>query len=303
MNEPTVTPSVTGSQAGLLLRQAREQAGLHIEALAAILKVPAQRLSALEQGAYEALPDATFTRALALSVCRALKIDPAPVLAALPSGAAPSLTSPVGDLGAPMPRKAGTIAFADSPSGMARYWPIGLAVALCLMALVAWWLPSDWMPAPAAARALLDEQAQGLQERSGATASEVLPLPAAGRGEAAQGLSTTGVQTAAAVVSPAAVPASQPSGLPALTSSQAGSADAHALVLRTSATSWIQVTGSSGRVWLQRNVQPGETLRFDDDLPLSVVVGRSDATMVEVRGQLLDLNKLARNNVARFEVR
>jgi cytoskeleton protein RodZ len=70
--------------AGTLLRHAREAQGLHIAALAAALKVPQRKLEALERDEYGALPDPSFTRALALSVCRSLKIDSAPVLALLP---------------------------------------------------------------------------------------------------------------------------------------------------------------------------------------------------------------------------
>lgn len=72
------------SSAGALLRQAREAAHVHAEALAVSLKVPTRQLEALEQDRLDLLPDAVFARALAASVCRQLKIDPAPVLALLP---------------------------------------------------------------------------------------------------------------------------------------------------------------------------------------------------------------------------
>ena len=70
--------------AGRLLREAREAQGLHIAALAAAIKVAPRKLELLEADRFDELPDATFTRALAQTVCRALKIDPAPVLALLP---------------------------------------------------------------------------------------------------------------------------------------------------------------------------------------------------------------------------
>ncbi|HPH15047.1 MAG TPA: helix-turn-helix transcriptional regulator, partial [Burkholderiaceae bacterium] len=66
--------------AGALLRQAREAAGLHIAALAVSLKVPVKKLEALESDRLDLLPDAVFARALASSMCRALKIDAAPIL-------------------------------------------------------------------------------------------------------------------------------------------------------------------------------------------------------------------------------
>ena len=61
--------AVDAVQAGALLRAARQQQGLHIAALAASIKVTPAKLEALESGRIQELPDATFTRALALTVC------------------------------------------------------------------------------------------------------------------------------------------------------------------------------------------------------------------------------------------
>ena len=72
------------ASAGALLREARQAQGLHIAVLAASIKVSQRKLEALEADRFDELPDATFTRALAQTVCRSLKIDPAPVLALLP---------------------------------------------------------------------------------------------------------------------------------------------------------------------------------------------------------------------------
>ena len=81
-----VPPSFAGPSAGTFLRQARENAGLHIGALAVSLKVPVKKIEALESDRLDLLPDAVFARALASSICRTLKIDAAPVLAGLPEG-------------------------------------------------------------------------------------------------------------------------------------------------------------------------------------------------------------------------
>ncbi|MBP7567741.1 MAG: DUF4115 domain-containing protein, partial [Burkholderiaceae bacterium] len=54
---------------------------------------------------------------------------------------------------------------------------------------------------------------------------------------------------------------------------------------------------------LQRTLQAGERVEAGGTLPLSVVVGRADATRVQVRGADIDLATRARDNVARFEVR
>lgn len=81
---PLEEGDITHKTAGDMLREAREAHGLHIEMVAAALKVPPQKLIALEADDIASLPDPVFARALASSVCRALRIDPAPVLAKLP---------------------------------------------------------------------------------------------------------------------------------------------------------------------------------------------------------------------------
>jgi len=86
-----VAAPADGITAGMLLRHAREAAGLRVDTLAANLKVPVRKLEALEEDRYDLLPDATFARALASSVCRTLKVDAQPVLERLPQGAQPSL--------------------------------------------------------------------------------------------------------------------------------------------------------------------------------------------------------------------
>ena len=84
MSEVAQAADTAAPSAGRLLREARERQGLHIAALAAAIKVAPKKLELLEADRFDALPDATFTRALAQTVCRALKIDPAAVLVLLP---------------------------------------------------------------------------------------------------------------------------------------------------------------------------------------------------------------------------
>lgn len=88
-------------KAGGLLRAAREAQGLHIGALAVTLKVPVYKLEALESDRFEVLTDLVFTRALAASVCRVLKIDAIPILAALPHAEAPRVKTDESGLNTP----------------------------------------------------------------------------------------------------------------------------------------------------------------------------------------------------------
>ncbi|TSE36458.1 helix-turn-helix domain-containing protein [Tepidimonas charontis] len=301
MSDAPQTPTAPAT-AGTLLRQAREAAGLHIATLAAMLKVPVQRIEALEQDRYEALPDVTFTRALALSVCRTLKIDAGPILAALPAVAAPSLGHAVEAIGAPMPREEAGVGWLGGDA-LRRRWPLWAALALVALAAALWVVlppapaPSGGLnPTPSAADA---SAASGSASDAGAAslAEQVRAEPqrlASGPSSAAGGDAGTAAPLAA--VASEAAPAGGADG---------GTAPRRAQRLRLQARepSWVQVIGASGQVRLQRTLQPGETVSFDEDEVLAVTVGRADATEVWVHGQPFDLTPRARNNVARFEVR
>ena len=128
-------PGSTDLTAGMLLRKAREATGLHIAALAVAIKVPVKKLEALEADRLGELPDAVFVRALAGSMCRALKIDPAPVLSRLPQSVLPKLSRD--ERGINMPFRSQGIfngssvwSFVSRPAAL---WVIGLLVAALLV--------------------------------------------------------------------------------------------------------------------------------------------------------------------------
>ena len=126
--------------AGEMLRQARESAGLSIATLAVALKVSVKRLEALEADRLDLLPDAVFVRALASSVCRALKIDPAPVLSRLPQTAVPRLDVDGGGLKTPF-QTPGDVTHVSAWSQLSR--PVVLAALTLLVgALVLIFFPS-----------------------------------------------------------------------------------------------------------------------------------------------------------------
>jgi cytoskeleton protein RodZ len=133
------------SSAGAVLRRAREARGLHIAALAATLKVPQSKLEALEADRYQDLPDATFARALARSVCRVMKLDAAQVLILLPSsGAEASLDRVTPGLNQPFRARSVSQDPALSTALLKR--PAVLGVVVLLIAAVAVYaIPSSWI--------------------------------------------------------------------------------------------------------------------------------------------------------------
>ena len=287
--------------AGDMLREAREGHGLHIDVVAAALKVPTQKLQALEDDNIEALPDPVFARALAASVCRALHVDPAPVLAKLPGALRPGLADadrPLsGSFRSGAPRTRGGTGGTPSRALL-------VVVALLLAGAAALvWLPSG-------AFEQLSQWVSGFTagERS-ASASDTPTLPPndVPAGTVVEPAALPSPSESPAVPSTSAAAAS-PSGVapaaPAASAPAAASVGGNALVFVATAESWITVTDATGKSLLRRTITPGETVGVSGTLPLSVVVGRAAGVTVQVKGKPFDLTPLARSGgVARFEVK
>jgi cytoskeleton protein RodZ len=75
------------------------------------------------------------------------------------------------------------------------------------------------------------------------------------------------------------------------------------LSLKASAPSWVQVVDANGVVQLSRTLLAGEVAEVTGAAPLTVVIGRADALEVAVRGKPFSLLGVAKDNVARFEVK
>jgi cytoskeleton protein RodZ len=301
MNDQTHTGAAPGAlpnTAGGLIRQARQAQGLHIAALAAAIKVVPRKLEFLESDQFDKLPDATFTRALAQTVCRTLKIDATPILALLPPPSGHRLDHVGGGLNAPFRERPGRMEPKEWTSvANPALWLAGLLV---VGALAVYALPAGWLPFPAAA-----------VTRGHAPVSDAPPMAA-----------TTGAASVAAaaseplrsdIASPAA-PATSPA---ALESSASASSPDTALAnmgndappppgilqLRASAQSWVEVTDARGQSLIARVLQPGEEVGLDGVIPLKVRIGNAGATQVVFRGDPIELPGYTRDNVARFELK
>ncbi len=311
-------PSVS---AGTLLRRGREQHGAALATLATALKVAPAKLEALEADRLDALPDLAFARALAQAVCRQLRLDPAPVLAALPRPSGQRRLEQVAQgLNTPFTERPGRF----PPDEWARLTasPLVWAALLVLVAAaVVYFMPIGWTAfapevsrlARPAASAIVVETVAG----AGSGALSALPAPsstppaeagtarietvysvpldrvalpagaaAAVEPVAAASTTTTIVTAAAGGVAPAAV-GSAPAGL----------------LIRTSAESWIEVSDAQGRALLSRIVRPGESVGLDGALPLQLRIGNAGATELSFRGQPVALMAHTRDNIARLELK
>jgi cytoskeleton protein RodZ len=323
---------------GALLRTARERQGMHVATLAAAIKVSTHKIEALEADRWDELPGPTFTRALAQAVCRVLKTDPRPVLVLLPPADTSMLDSTVGNLNEPFAGRAGS----DTSLGGFKPGPIvWAALVLLLAALALWFVPKGWFsrltgqaaqtgPASQAAPTTAQSgQRAAAPATTAPAAAQPIALPAFPAAPAASGATpapgpnATGIAPAAQSVPPAALgtpgsatPATTTPATPATATAgatpSAGAAapaapspapPAAALVLRSTAASWVEVRDAAGRVLVSRTLLPEEPVALDGAAPLQVVVGNATATQVIYKGRLVVLTPVGRDNVARVELR
>ena len=294
MSEPTVS----GLSAGAMLRAAREKQGLHIAALAAAIKVSPRKLDALENDRWHELPDATFTRALAQTVCRTLKVDARPVLDKLPASAAVALEPREASLNEPFRDRPGR----EEPSfASTAVRPMVWGAALLMVAAVSvYFVPADlWsrfsLPAVATvpvAKPVVAEAAPPVlaPPAMDAAASAAVAAPAA------PAATSEPVPTAVGETVFSAPPAEAAAALPV-----AGAASG-LVQLRTTEASWIEARDSRGTTLLSRTVLPGESVGLNGSLPIRMTIGNASATQLGFRGQAIDLAPRTRDNIARVEL-
>ena len=303
--EPTVAhDSVAPISAGKMLQTARIGQGLHIAALAVSLKVPVKKLEALEADRFDLLPDTVFVRALAASVCRTLKIDPVPVLESLPSTSTPRLKTDESGINVPF-RAAGdgaSMSFRDQLSK-----PVVLAVLMLVVGVVVLlFLPVA--PATKVAQARTSQTTAGLMPLSASAPatveSSVVSAAIATTPPASPALASSEVLLAAKP--PIQASSASMSGLAgaavSVPATESG-ATTGLLVIKAHGSSWVEVVDANKVVQLRKTIGGGEVVAASGAIPLSVVVGRADSTEVQVRGKPFDLRGIAKDNVARFEVR
>lgn len=298
--------------AGQMMRSAREAAGLHVAALAVSMKIPVKKLEALEADRLDQLHDAVFVRALASSVCRTLKMDPAPVLDRLPMNAAPRLSPDERGINAPFHTPGETVG--ASISAMLSRPPVMIVCALLLAAAAVVFLPDIKIPersVEAIATSAKSEQnplSPVPADRASTESVEAVPMPVVQVEPQREVMPTS---TATLVQQPVSSPepvASKPAvSAPVISASGPASAPVTPItglvVFRARAASWVKVVDAKGVVQLSKTLAEGEVAGASGATPLSVIVGRVDMTDVEVRGQVFSMSAVARENVARFEVK
>jgi cytoskeleton protein RodZ len=305
-------PAAAPPTAGRILHNARRAAGMSLDDLAARVKVPVSRLQALENDQFEEWPNKNLLRALAASVARHVRLDPAIVLNQMPNAEKVVWSAAASGSSVGFTERDGLSL--RSPGGLARLPLALLALALVVAALAIYFGPrvrasveGIWTgPASVASPAAVPVASEPvLPPDAGPTDTRV----GAGTPETPSGVPTaSGALTDALSAAPAvAVAVSQPVQAKTAVAAPASMAAASAstsllLVFKASGMTWVAVTDAKGAYVLRKTLGAGETATASGDLPLWVVVGRVDHTEVLVRGKTMKLEPTAPDNVARFKV-
>jgi cytoskeleton protein RodZ len=276
---PVAPAAAAPSSFGARLAAARESGGLTVSEIAARLRLHPNQVRALDEENFGALPEAAYVRGFVRSYARIVGIDPAPLLDDLNAKLAKPASSVVDGMARTDDYSPVRAAAREQAS---RTVVLGIAVvALIALGAIGWYATQQPNETAAAAN------------NAAAPPVRSEPAPPAQPTAAAAPL-----QAPAETVTP-----SEPAAPPASAPAEAPSAPPPLLALQFGGVSWVEVTDAKGNVLLSQLAQAGERYQLSGALPLAVVIGDASKASVAVRGEPMDLDSIARSNVARFTVR
>lgn len=298
-----------GAGFGRALARAREAQGIPAAEMAGRLRLHPRQLDAIENERLDELPSAPFVRGYVRSYARELKIDPAPLLAALgtilPAPATLGLAPPSGRVMTEV-RQAGV-------ERASRFLVIGGTVtALLILAVVGWIASTRVKPAAVSVPSASGVTAQTPVAPAADPASAGVPGTAVTPSVASSSepvsvapgaMAGQGPALSPAAAGPAAPVAAEPAAaLPPIAAVSSAPA-VNGLRLQVSGKpSWIEVSDSEGRVVFVGTLSSGaEQVLANLKPPLRLTIGNASTVTVTYRGKLVDLQPYIRaNDLARL---
>ena len=318
MNEHADQPATPGKDAdipGKTLQSQREAMGWSVEQVADQLKLAPRQVVALEAGDYASLPSPAVTRGFVRAYAKLLKIDAAPLVAAIPMNMPPEAQA---GATASLPRREQRPAsFSQSRfpiGGKRNKVPVGLVagVAVLVAAGAALWhfglipgskqqeadssavletpvvVPNGAPAAPAAQDPLLNPSVPLISVP--APAAEGSAAPANAPATAPASASTPGAAPATPAATTPAAPAASAPATPVTAAAAPAAAGGNALVLSVREDAWIGVVVGGKRV-LWREVKAGSTETIDVTGPATLTVGNPGAVTATLRGSAVSLEQ------------
>ncbi len=273
------------------------------------LRFSIKQIDALENNAFDVLPDAMITRGFIRNYARFLELDAEPLLASY-RGRVPDKSPNTLTVQSSMRQ----VKLTEDNQPWLKYI---LGSILVLLFLLAWFLymdhqpqtvsaPVEKVPEPVVevkppAEIPLPEIALPAAERqmdeTGASVSDVEanvanPAVAATTPQLDTSLSTDGKKEADPIVpSTSQLPLNTP-----VDSSK------KSVSMSFTGETWVSVTDKSGKVIFEKRLAAGSTDSFDGTPPFNLVIGNAKATKLVFAGQEVDLTAHTRSNVARVRL-
>lgn len=314
--------NAVAQEIGASLAKARAAQGLSIHDVGARLKVPAQKVDAIESGNVDALPDLTFAKGLMRAYARLLHVDIDALLARFHAQAAPPAPEVAirrqGSLNASFDDRRRFRSSGASGTGGRWVWLALVAAVVCAGALFGVDHVKQWLDARE--QQFTQSGTETAVETESGTVTAVLPHVMGGAASEAPGAmagaegATAGTANASATLATPLAPVTATpvtSNESAATAASAAAAPATAaaaatpasgeLQLRFSAPTWYEVRDASGKVVLGGTAKAGDEVAGGGTAPYKVVIGNVKGVAAMTRnGEPVDLQAANRNNVARL---
>lgn len=313
MIQPTILQTTEQQEAnptskgpGAELAEQREARAWTIEQVATQLNLAPRQIHALETDNFSALPGMACVRGFIRSYAKLLKIEVEPLLAKIPGEPPASLIESV------QTRRALSTPFSDDTRfrTMSGYNAPSKANFFLLLAVLLiggvfasyqmGWVPAILGAAPSKVQGVnfAPMQVVATPESSKVAAAEVIN---ASRGNATE---TASADTNAKVATEGVLAA-----LPAViaVSDNVNVASKNALIFKSKDDSWVEVRRTNGTgpnsLLISRVVKAGSTEEIEITEPVAVTIGNAAGIEVLLRGTLVDLKSVAKNNIARLNLK
>ncbi|WP_175625649.1 MULTISPECIES: RodZ domain-containing protein [Oxalobacteraceae] len=324
--------------AGTQLVALREERGWTVEQVANQLNLASRQIQALEEDNYAALPGMVIVRGFIRSYAKVLRVDPAPILAAIKEDKAePAILPPErSPLSASFSE---TKLLSSNSRGLNSKVVLGGGI-LVVLGLLAYagqhmgWVSHSTLGSPAkveeklAPIELSDTPAGAvvevpppieITETSVAESkpAEVKPVeaakpaaePVAVAAKPAAPAATAPVSAAPAAVAattpaaPAATPVVKPAPVAAVAKPVVPVDSKNALAINVREDSWVEIKGADNNVLLSRLLKAGSSEAVAVTGPVSVVIGNAAGVDVTLRGAPVDVVTGNSSNVARLNLK
>ena len=307
-------PASADTTPGVLLRAARERAGLSQEDIAGKLKLAPRQIAAIETGDWNSLPERTFTRGFMRSYARIVGLNPDIV----GLDRSPSQPNAGGEL-KPTPEAIGEVTMEHdrNRTGAAR-WVVPLLLVAVLAAGVTYFQRGELFGLGALKIGTPSGQSSGAKtssvvpnsaavpDTSKAADTTVAPPTSSSSGSVIAPATSADAKDPAAVAAttlllpPIGATATSAATLAPSPSQSAASPGDKRITITFKGKSWTEVRSKGDVIYSEASL-PG-TKEFNGAPPLSFIVGNASNVVLNIDGKPYDMSSITRNDVARFRI-